>query len=146
MLKGMNRYLRYGIIFAGMLIAVSLIKVVLDMVFGLRVGSGTSFVVPMVMGLLVGQWYFENGGTAPSGSERWGDAMRFGALGVLISLVMTAIVLPFVGGMEMFAAVGPVGGLIILVILMVLFILSTRVGIWLGVRTTLNAQAVKAGK
>lgn len=146
MLKGMKRYLRYSIIYVGLVVLIAVLSVLLKLLFDVNMGRGTSAVLPMIMGLMVGQWYFETDAPLPSPSERWGDAARFGALGLAISVIITAIALPFTVGLEAFAPVGGIGLLIILAFMIALFILATRLGIWLGVQTTLNAQKVKAGK
>lgn len=143
MLKGMNRYLRYSIIYVGIMIALAALNLLLIYTLEWGIGGGTSAVLPLVMGLMVGQWYLEDDGPVPTSKERWVDAVRFGLLGTAISGLIGLFILFFVAPV---ALVGLAGSLIVLIFMAVIFILSTRLGIWLGVRTTLNAQALKAGK
>jgi len=145
-MKNLNRYLRFSIIYILAFVAVVVVSVLLKTMLNSNGASSSVVVLPLVTGMMLGQWYFETSEEAPTSKVRWSDAIRFGLLGLLINFVLGLVILILSGGVHMLSVIGPVGWVFMLLFMALLAILSTRMGIWLGIRTTLNARAVKGAK
>ncbi len=142
---GMQKFspnIRFAVIYLGAMVAISGLLWALEKFVGISSGRGVSAALPLIAGMVTGQYAARDTGEALSKERMWRDALVFTLIAFVVSLLVAAVLIFGAGlGAEMLAlttTIGPVIWAISFVFVFVISVLLIRFGYGLGIRSELK--------
>ena len=139
MLKRMGKFSRFAMLFLLIAMGAAVLGIIMLIVFQLQLPAGAvTFIVPMAAGTIVGQWQFQEAEKTPENMALWVDALQFAGIGLLVTLMMSALIVlnPSNSGVVQELGIPLLFG--ILVGLYLVYVLAIRLGLGIGIKSAQN--------
>ena len=141
---------RYAVVSVITMFAVLVISYLLETLAGFDIGSGGSIATALVPAMDAGQTYVKRVHATPASGFAWKLSAVFVVINAALGIAFSLIFVTAFGGLadvsDLLGALGPLGWVIVIAIVFVVYWLASRFFFGLGVKSELKMQEKHAAK